>query len=433
MGEDISGICTASDFHEGRTCPSCQGALHRGDTIHLCPNCGAASHEACWRRDSGCRSYFCSRSARSGERGAASISISREDTDRLKPDQLLPPSTAYPQDREGRHPKKFSKLAIIAFLVTVISAGFLGCVSLVLGAVALGVIANNSTLRGKWLAISSVLLSVALMFGWALAFWCVPWNTGRMEHLKFRASPEALDSVPEPIRGAMRANVVVRSSGRGLLGRSVLGSGVIVSLSPERVLILTNRHVIEPGHTEGRKGPLAPAAVDVGFCTGEQAAATVRWVHPDGADLAVIECCPARIEGLAAARFRLPAQAPVGTEVFAVGNPLELEWTYTKGVISNLRQVSIGGKVIKVFQTQTPINEGNSGGGLYDTTGSLVGINTWTQSKGIAEGLSFAIAVDHAEDILRQPPAGGKSAAPSEPPASPEAAGERTGGGEEAR
>ena len=56
---------------------------------------------------------------------------------------------------------------------------------------------------------------------------------------------------------------------------------------------------------------------------------------------------------------------------------------------------------VTVYQTQTPINQGNSGGGLYNMRGELVGINTWTQDKAHAEGLSFAISAQSVVDLLQ--------------------------------
>ena len=47
----------------------------------------------------------------------------------------------------------------------------------------------------------------------------------------------------------------------------------------------------------------------------------------------------------------------------------------------------------RVIQTQTPLNPGNSGGGLFTNDGFLVGINTWTNDKKISEGLGFAISL----------------------------------------
>ncbi len=398
----VEEIVTGSKFHDGRICPACQTAVREGEVLHLCPACGAASHERCWRQGSGCQSYFCRKSGKAQTAGLPGISISREDTDRLKPEQLLPATTSYPDGREGRYPKRMSMLAVAALLVVVLSGGFLGCFGLLMGAVALGMIANNSTLRGRWLAVSAIVLSVLLYFGWGLAWWMSPWNLGRqLQELKFHDSPENLKDVPEPIRGTMRANVVVRTSSRGLMGSMMIGSGVIVRLAGEGTLILTNRHVIDPKYKDSRSGPVASAEVDVYFCGGEKVSGAVRWVHPDGADLALVECRPSDLESPAEAHVKLPASAPVGAEVFAVGNPMDLGWTYTKGVISNVRELTVNGRALRVFQTQTPINEGNSGGGLYDSTGWLVGINTWTQSKGVAEGLSFAIAVEHAEEVLK--------------------------------
>ena len=98
-----------------------------------------------------------------------------------------------------------------------------------------------------------------------------------------------------------------------------------------------------------------------------------------------------------------------------MGNPMEHGWTYTKGVISSVRERVVGSLRVKIYQTQTPINQGNSGGGLYDMKGRLVGINSWTLSKHIAENLNFAIAVEAAREALA--PLLKKSAAPPKPPA----------------
>ena len=62
-----------------------------------------------------------------------------------------------------------------------------------------------------------------------------------------------------------------------------------------------------------------------------------------------------------------------------MGNPLEYRCSLTKGVVSSVRRVEVGGVPMKVYQTQTPISSGNSGGGLYTLAGSLIG--------GIAETL----------------------------------------------
>ena len=84
----------------------------------------------------------------------------------------------------------------------------------------------------------------------------------------------------------------------------------------------------------------------------------------------------------------------IGERVFAVGNPHELNWSYTEGVVSGIREKKNGPVRLKILQTQAPINVGNSGGGLYTLDGGLIGIVTWTQAKSQAEGIGFAIAFD---------------------------------------
>jgi serine protease Do len=81
-----------------------------------------------------------------------------------------------------------------------------------------------------------------------------------------------------------------------------------------------------------------------------------------------------------------------------VGNPQDLTWSYTEGIISSIRDSGKESPTYKVFQTQTPINQGNSGGGLYRMNGELVGIIAWTKDKSQSEGIGFAIAY---EDFLK--------------------------------
>ena len=81
--------------------------------------------------------------------------------------------------------------------------------------------------------------------------------------------------------------------------------------------------------------------------------------------------------------------AGVGTEVFAVGNPLGLEGTVTKGIVSARRANSSG---IKYIQIDAGLNPGNSGGPLVNQRGRVLGVNAF-KLKGF-EGLNFAVASD---------------------------------------
>jgi S1-C subfamily serine protease len=94
----------------------------------------------------------------------------------------------------------------------------------------------------------------------------------------------------------------------------------------------------------------------------------------------------------------------VGQEVHAIGHPDGETWTYTKGIISQIRPVYEWSyedgteHKASVIQTQTPINPGNSGGPLLDGNGEIIGVNSFTKE---GEGLNFAVSVDAIRAFLQ--------------------------------
>jgi hypothetical protein len=88
--------------------------------------------------------------------------------------------------------------------------------------------------------------------------------------------------------------------------------------------------------------------------------------------------------------------ARAGQEVITLGSPLGLQNTVTRGIVSAVREV--GG--LTLVQTDAAINPGNSGGPLLDRTGKVVGITTMGLRSSVAQGLSFAIAIEHAQALL---------------------------------
>ncbi len=113
---------------------------------------------------------------------------------------------------------------------------------------------------------------------------------------------------------------------------------------------------------------------------------------------------------------KLPAKLPlikigsmdnveVAQEVHAIGHPEGEIWTYTKGIISQIRpqyEWNYDDKIkhkSKVIQTQTPINPGNSGGPLLNDNAELIGINSFTKR---GEGLNFAVSVDVIKEFLER-------------------------------
>jgi serine protease Do len=152
------------------------------------------------------------------------------------------------------------------------------------------------------------------------------------------------------------------------------GSGVI--LAPDG-LVLTNAHVVG-----------AADRVDVVTFAGQKLSGRVieRGV---GTDLAVVQLDGAA--GLPVLRVGNAAELAVGQWVGAVGHAAGGGWSFTTGAVSNV-YTSSGGHA--VFQTQIPLNHGNSGGPIVDREGRLVGIATASLER--AQNLNFAIRLDVA-------------------------------------
>src|SRR5665213_2645903 len=94
----------------------------------------------------------------------------------------------------------------------------------------------------------------------------------------------------------------------------------------------------------------------------------------------------------------------IGDDVHAIGHPTGEDWTYTKGIVSQIRRDYkwTGDEdhlthEATVIQTQTPINPGNSGGPLIDNDLQIVGINSF---KSEGEGLNFAVSADDINSFL---------------------------------
>jgi len=172
---------------------------------------------------------------------------------------------------------------------------------------------------------------------------------------------------------------------------SALGSGVVLSADG---LILTNNHVISSGGT-----------VSVRLADGRTLPASV--VAADSThDLALVRATG--VSGLTPVTFGTDASVAVGDTVLAFGAPLGLEGTVTSGIVSALnREVGTGTEQLTgLLQTDAPINEGNSGGALVDTSGNVIGINVAIataddQSTGNV-GLGFAIPAGTVTTVVRQ-------------------------------
>ncbi len=368
--------------------------------IVVCPDCGAVHHRACWDTHSGCSSYRC-RSARReiGNDTSDRLIITSQDLSGVIPLPARPlaiPAASLrppPGERPG-----VNRLAIASLITAVVGIPLFGIVTgfvaIVLASLALSRILVSRQ-KGVGLALAGLLLGVADVIAW-VALLSYALSGPRGDHWPEGPEPELSRADVSPkIYRAMRANVLIDR--RGGWGGLATGSGVILDISGGAALIVTNRHIVDPGFPSRSTPPdldgLNTGGLNVRLSNGPTRAGRVTWVAPDGIDLALVRVAisPGEAE---AARWVPGRPMRVGDAVFAIGNPRRLNWTHTQGAISQFRTMSLNGRTIRVIQTQTAINPGNSGGGLYDDESHLIGINTWTSDKRSSEGLSFAITFD---------------------------------------
>lgn len=162
------------------------------------------------------------------------------------------------------------------------------------------------------------------------------------------------------------------------------GSGVILT---EDGYIVTNNHVVEGGQN-----------IRVCLQDGTEYAANLVGADPY-TDLAVIKI---EASGLPAATLGISASVTVGEPVYAIGNPLGvLTSSVSQGIISGLdRSITVESHSMSLMQTDAAVNPGNSGGGLFNAKGELIGIVN-AKSYGLdVEGIGFAIPMDAAKPII---------------------------------
>ena len=175
------------------------------------------------------------------------------------------------------------------------------------------------------------------------------------------------------------------------------GSGVVIA---EGGYVLTNYHVIGDGN-----------AYQVLMPSGDKVDATLAGAD-SSLDLAVLKVTD-QADTLVPVSIGSSESLKVGSTVIAIGNPggEVLANTVTQGIISALQRTSVSSdnttRNVDYIQHDAAINSGNSGGGLFDYQGNLIGINTLKMSSSgyssaSYEGLGFAIPVETAYPIAQQ-------------------------------
>jgi serine protease Do len=163
---------------------------------------------------------------------------------------------------------------------------------------------------------------------------------------------------------------------------TIVGSGLIIDRAGE---ILTNAHVVD-----------GAASMSVTLDNGTKVTARLVGLDP------VLDVALIRVDApspLPVAQLGDSSTVKVGDEVVAIGNPLGLDQTMTRGIVSGLNRTLPGISDEPMVQTDAPINPGNSGGPLVDRCGRIIGINTLISED--AQSIGFAIPVNAARAVLR--------------------------------
>ena len=166
---------------------------------------------------------------------------------------------------------------------------------------------------------------------------------------------------------------------------SALGSGFIID---EKGIVITNNHVITGAED-----------ILVRFNDDKEYSAKIVGSDPLS-DIAVLQIISD--DKFIPVKFGNSDKARIGDWVIAIGNPFGLGGTVTAGIIS-ARKWSIGlSRYEDYIQTDASINQGNSGGPLFDMNGNVIGINTAILGQSGSIGIGFSIPSNNAELVIDQ-------------------------------
>lgn len=171
------------------------------------------------------------------------------------------------------------------------------------------------------------------------------------------------------------------------------GSGIIVD---SKGYIVTNAHVVKLNNQIMKK-------VKVQLDNEETVDGETIWAD-ENVDLAIVKINTKT--KLTVASLGDSDKLQIGDVAIAIGNPISLQFnqSVTQGIISGLNryvgEVSGGGYMVGLIQTDASINGGNSGGPLLNANGEVIGINTVKVQS--AEGLGFSIPINYVKKIIRE-------------------------------
>ncbi|KQU48166.1 protease [Sphingomonas sp. Leaf339] len=168
-----------------------------------------------------------------------------------------------------------------------------------------------------------------------------------------------------------------------------LGSGFLISADG---YVVTNNHVVAPAR--------GATVESITVTLNDRKEYTARLIGRDEAsDLALLKI---DATALPFVKFGDSARARVGDWVVAIGQPFGLGGTVTAGIVSAVHRVTgQGGAYDRFIQTDASINQGNSGGPMFNLNGDVIGINSQIfSSSGGNIGIGFAIPAEEAKPII---------------------------------
>ncbi len=188
------------------------------------------------------------------------------------------------------------------------------------------------------------------------------------------------------------------------------GSGVIIGEDGTDLLIATNNHVAvydQSGSTMFYSYAASTKSLTVTFVDGTEVDANLKGTDAQ-ADLAVIAVPLSDLSDDTLSQIKVASignsdEVKVGQGVIAIGNALGLGQSATIGYVSALNRevtTSEDGVTRTLMQVDAAINGGNSGGGLFNDQGELIGINCSKYEDVGVEGIGYAIPISGAEDTL---------------------------------
>jgi S1-C subfamily serine protease len=213
-----------------------------------------------------------------------------------------------------------------------------------------------------------------------------------------------LDVAQTPLaRAAMEATAVILAPDEdGDMRGLAIGTGAVIGRSGRRTWVLTNSHVAIPYAPAGAfRDARSAHGVWVYLSDGRHAEGRVRWAGEPPLDVALVS---AEIEDAPPPVQVAPDAGGLeeGADVFFVPNPFRQGWHLHRGRVIERDPHRTPAGEFSLVLTNLPLQQGDSGSGLFDATGRLVGINTWAVLRLDGKPAAVPRGISLPSNVLRE-------------------------------